>query len=338
LATRIKQGVKLAECMRAHGLRTFPDPTTLPPSTLPAPNAVFLGGPDGSFSLAASMVQSPAFKQAAGTCGFPFPASGRGFTMPVAAPAGWGPDPGEGDRTRSGQAEPGSGTVCGTSPRGQTPADPHRALVAPSNVSGIAVASADWTEAMTQRGLVGHVGRPRHQGRQRSARYPVGDVDLPEQTFGTLKQAGTPKLVLTLVQLLWALLFAILGGHLVGSSSVGDVILGAFLLCATVGVALHAILWLRTRVVVSPARVEIVDAFRRRTVAKDQLDRFELGTNIQGRPVAVLRLRSGKRKKLYATASWWGKRHRQAVQSTVAQMNEAAGISQPETPRAPTAR
>jgi hypothetical protein len=87
-ATRIKQGVKLAACMRAHGLRTFPDPTTSPPSTLPAPDAVFLGGPDGAFSLTASMVQSPAFKQAAAACGFPFPASGRGFTMPVAAPGG----------------------------------------------------------------------------------------------------------------------------------------------------------------------------------------------------------------------------------------------------------
>ena len=87
-ATRIKQGVKLAECMRAHGLRSFPDPTRSPPSTLPAPDAVLLGGPDGAFSLTASMVQSPAFKQAAGTCGFPFPASGRGFTMPVAAAGG----------------------------------------------------------------------------------------------------------------------------------------------------------------------------------------------------------------------------------------------------------
>jgi hypothetical protein len=151
-------------------------------------------------------------------------------------------------------------------------------------------------------------------------------VHPPEQTFGTLKQAGTPKLALTVTQLVWALLLAILGGHLVGSSSAGDVILGAFLLCAMAGVVLHAILWLRTRVVVSPARVEIVTAFRRSTVAGDQLDRFELGTNIQGRPVAVLLLRSGKRKTLYATASWWGRRHRQDVQSTVMQMNAAAGI------------
>jgi hypothetical protein len=87
-AAGIKQGLKLAECMRAHGLRSFPDPTASPPSTLPAPKAVILGGPDGAFSLTASMVQSPALKQAAPTCGFPLPASGRGFALPVAAPGG----------------------------------------------------------------------------------------------------------------------------------------------------------------------------------------------------------------------------------------------------------
>jgi hypothetical protein len=85
-AAGIKQGLKLAECMRAHGLRSFPDPGTSPPSTLPAPNTVVLGGPTGVFSLTASMIQSPAFKQAAPTCGFPLPGSGRGVTLPVAAP------------------------------------------------------------------------------------------------------------------------------------------------------------------------------------------------------------------------------------------------------------
>lgn len=85
-AARIERGVKLADCMRAHGLRTFPDPTRTPPSTLPAQNAVILGGRDGAFVLTASMVQSPAFKQAAGACGFP--TFGHGFTMPVAAPGG----------------------------------------------------------------------------------------------------------------------------------------------------------------------------------------------------------------------------------------------------------
>jgi hypothetical protein len=85
-ATRIKQGVKIAECMRAHGLGSFPDPAAAPPSTLPSPDAVILGGPYGAFSLTASMVQSPAFKQAAAVCGFP--AVGRGLKTPVAAPGG----------------------------------------------------------------------------------------------------------------------------------------------------------------------------------------------------------------------------------------------------------
>jgi hypothetical protein len=74
--------------MRAHGLRSFPDPTTSPSSTPPAPDETILGGPDGVFSLSGSMFESPAFKQVAATCSFPLPASGRGFTMPVAAPGG----------------------------------------------------------------------------------------------------------------------------------------------------------------------------------------------------------------------------------------------------------
>ena len=84
-ATDIKQGVRRAECMRAHGLRTFPDPTTSPPTAPPAPNATILGGPDGVFSLTASMVQSPVFKQASPMCGFS--AFGHGFKTPVALPA-----------------------------------------------------------------------------------------------------------------------------------------------------------------------------------------------------------------------------------------------------------
>jgi hypothetical protein len=87
-ATRIEQGVKMAACMRAHGVTSFPDPTTSPPSTPPAPDETILGGPFGVFSLSASMFESPAFKHAAGPCGFPLPAPGRGFTMPVAAPGG----------------------------------------------------------------------------------------------------------------------------------------------------------------------------------------------------------------------------------------------------------
>jgi hypothetical protein len=148
-------------------------------------------------------------------------------------------------------------------------------------------------------------------------------MDLPEQTFST---EGVPKLAFTFAQLAWALFLGILGWHFVGSSSVGDIV-GIVLLCAAAVVALHAILWLRSRVVVSRAHVEIVSAFRRRMVARDEVDRFEPGTNIQGRPVVVLVLRSGKRKTLYATQGWWGTEHRRAIQSLVTQMNAAAGIS-----------
>jgi hypothetical protein len=87
--------VKLAECMRAHGLTTFPDPTTAPPSAPPGPGGIAFGGPGGSFSLSASIVQSPAFKQAAATCGVPgfgrgdvLPGFGRGKVQAVAVPGG----------------------------------------------------------------------------------------------------------------------------------------------------------------------------------------------------------------------------------------------------------
>jgi hypothetical protein len=84
---RKEQMVKLAECMRAHGLTTFPDPTTSAPSAPPAGGGIAFGGPGGFLSVPSSMVQSPAFNQAAATCGFP--GFGRGnVPKPVAAPAG----------------------------------------------------------------------------------------------------------------------------------------------------------------------------------------------------------------------------------------------------------
>jgi hypothetical protein len=86
-AARIEVGVKIAACMRADGLRSFPDPTTSPPSTPPAPDTIILGGPEGVFSMSASMVQSPAFKHTAATCGFHFP-TGHVSMMPVAVPGG----------------------------------------------------------------------------------------------------------------------------------------------------------------------------------------------------------------------------------------------------------
>jgi hypothetical protein len=86
-ATRIEQGVKIAACIRAEGWKSFPDPSTLPPSAPPAPDTAILGGPYGVFSLTASMVRSSAFKQAAAACGLRFP-TGHASSEPVAAPGG----------------------------------------------------------------------------------------------------------------------------------------------------------------------------------------------------------------------------------------------------------
>ncbi len=63
----------LAECMRAHGLRTFPDPTTSAPSTPPSGTGMAFGGPGAYLAVPLSMTQSPAFKHAAAACGVPVP-------------------------------------------------------------------------------------------------------------------------------------------------------------------------------------------------------------------------------------------------------------------------
>ena len=67
--------VHLAQCMRAHGLKTFPDPTTSASSASPTGEGIGFNSPRGSVSLSVpqSMIQSPAFKQAASACGFPVP-------------------------------------------------------------------------------------------------------------------------------------------------------------------------------------------------------------------------------------------------------------------------
>lgn len=83
--TRKVAMVKLAECMRAHGLTTFPDPTTSPPSLPPSGGGIAFGGPGGFLSVPQSMAQSPAFKQAAAACGFPGFGAGGSGTKPAAA-------------------------------------------------------------------------------------------------------------------------------------------------------------------------------------------------------------------------------------------------------------
>jgi hypothetical protein len=80
------QLVKLSRCMRAHGVTTFPDPSTSRPSAPPSGGGIAFGGPGGFIAVPNSMIQSPAFKQAAATCGFPgFGGNGR---KPSAAPPG----------------------------------------------------------------------------------------------------------------------------------------------------------------------------------------------------------------------------------------------------------
>lgn len=64
------QLLKLAQCMRRHGLSTFPDPTASPPKPGNGPGIAF-GGNGAFLAVSQSLLQSPGFKQAAAACGFP---------------------------------------------------------------------------------------------------------------------------------------------------------------------------------------------------------------------------------------------------------------------------
>jgi hypothetical protein len=71
--------------MRARGLTTFPDPAASPPSGPPSGGGIAFGSPGAFLSVRQSIIQSPAFKQAAAACGFPG-LGGRGGPKP--APGG----------------------------------------------------------------------------------------------------------------------------------------------------------------------------------------------------------------------------------------------------------
>jgi hypothetical protein len=63
--------VRLAACMRAHGVTGFPDPVSSPP-TSPTGYSIFFGQPGAFLAVPSSInVHSPAFQSAGRVCGFP---------------------------------------------------------------------------------------------------------------------------------------------------------------------------------------------------------------------------------------------------------------------------
>jgi hypothetical protein len=68
--------IQQAQCMRTHGVPSFPDPVLTPPT--PQPNQVIFGR-GGLFFVFPPGInpQSPAFETAAKACGIPIPGGGR---------------------------------------------------------------------------------------------------------------------------------------------------------------------------------------------------------------------------------------------------------------------
>jgi hypothetical protein len=81
--SRKLQLLRLARCMRAHGLPTFPDPTSTPPTPGNGLGVAF-GGQGSFIAVSQTLMQSPAFNAAAAACGFP---GAGGHGGPKAAPA-----------------------------------------------------------------------------------------------------------------------------------------------------------------------------------------------------------------------------------------------------------
>jgi hypothetical protein len=61
--------LKVSQCMRTHGVFAFPDPMTSGPSrSRGSANGVAIDREGAIFALSATIMHSPAFKQAAATC------------------------------------------------------------------------------------------------------------------------------------------------------------------------------------------------------------------------------------------------------------------------------
>ena len=63
--------LRVARCIRAHGVPDFPDPTIRPPSVGARRAALALGA--GGYFLVVSDPAAPAFRHAAAVCHFPMP-------------------------------------------------------------------------------------------------------------------------------------------------------------------------------------------------------------------------------------------------------------------------
>jgi hypothetical protein len=73
----LAQMLQISDCMRAHGVTGFPDPTTTPPSSPPAGGQIL--GRGGVFLIVPSTVDvnSPAYQRASSTCHFGGPPGGK---------------------------------------------------------------------------------------------------------------------------------------------------------------------------------------------------------------------------------------------------------------------
>jgi hypothetical protein len=65
-----RQMLAMSECMRRHGLLTFPDPVSTPPRKGNGVGIAF-GAPGSFIVIPQALINSPAFNQAAAACGLP---------------------------------------------------------------------------------------------------------------------------------------------------------------------------------------------------------------------------------------------------------------------------
>jgi hypothetical protein len=81
-ASQKRQLLAMAECMRRHGLSTFPDPVSTPPAPTTGFGLAF-GRPGAFIAIPTTIINSPGFTHAAAACGLPG-AGGQGVKTPAA--------------------------------------------------------------------------------------------------------------------------------------------------------------------------------------------------------------------------------------------------------------